>query len=447
MRATTVVVLAASLLTLPLGVTKADARCSTFSQSTMYDAGVSPIASWRTDYPSSATLETPPWHNIPFATEPARYMDAVLGTVRPYFRYQDSKLVSTGSEPWWMSEWMDYDKLGREPLMGLTKELAPFKRQLSRISEAGSQVWAVNFYNEPGAVALHQVFADPCLPEVPQKLLFQEGTVAIKFLFTDANLGKFAGQVGYITDGPVYRAHIDREGTGWPADTTGRMTRNVNLLQLDISVRDSNAGETGWVFGTFVWMGPRKGDGLFDNLIPAVLTWANDTGVTTDAIKESWTNPSVASTLSGWTERPFLGFRGRGNGPADNSNSSCMSCHAAARLPLASVGIARPGKNPVDLTDAAAVSAHVKRWFQNIKPGEVFEPNDPPAVAALDYSLQIRAAIERVCRACADGAIQGETPAICVKANYYTGPQCIQQDAKKVLEEQNMRNDLSLPRE
>ncbi|ESX86264.1 hypothetical protein X754_28865 [Mesorhizobium sp. LNJC403B00] len=374
-------------------------------------------------------------------------MNAVLSTVRPYFRYEDNALTSTGSEPWWMSEWMDYDKLGRESLMGLTKELAPLKRQLSMKSEAGSQVWAVNFYNEPGAVALHQVFADPCLPVVPQKLMFLEGSVAIKFLFTDANLGKFSGQIDYLNEGPIYHAHIDREGTGWPADTTGRVTRDVNLLQLDISVRDSNASETGWVFGTFVWMGPKKGDGLFDNLMPAVLIWANDKDVTTKAIKESWINPSVASTLSGWAERPFLGFLGRGNGPADNRNSSCISCHAAARLPLASVGIARPGKNPVDLNDAAAVSAHVKLWFQNIKPGEVFEPNDPPAVAALDYSLQIRAAIERLCQACEDGAMQGKTPDVCVKADYYAGPQCVQQGAKKVLEAQRTRNDLSLPRE
>ncbi|TIS45803.1 hypothetical protein [Mesorhizobium sp.] len=426
---------------------QATARCKTFSQSTMYDAGISPIAAWRTDYPSSSSAGAPAWSTISFASEPARYMEAVLETVRPYFRYKDASLAGTGSEPWWMSEWMDYDKFGREPLMGLTKELAPRTHQLSQTSQSGSQVWAVNFYNEPGAVALHQVFADPCSPVVPEKLLFPEGTVAIKFLFTDANLGRFTSQVDYLNGGPVYRAHIDLEGVGFPADTSARKTREVNMLQLDIGVRDSNATKTGWVFGTFVWMGPLKGDGLFDNLVPAVLLWGNDEGVVSDDIKESWVNPAIKTKLSGWNERPFLGFQGRANGPADNLNSSCLSCHAAARLPLAPAGIARPGRDPVDLDDAAAVAAHVDLWFKNIKPGEVFQPANPLAVAALDYSLQVRAAIERMCQACEDGALDGDTPDICAKAGYFTGPRCVPQSTDKVMASQGMRQIQALPRE
>ncbi|MBD9628009.1 hypothetical protein IB279_34215 [Ensifer sp. ENS06] len=430
-----------------LSSSEADARCKVFTQSTMYDAGISPVGAWRTDYPSSSSPGTPAYSAISFATEPARYMEAVLETVRPHFRFRNASLVGTGSEPWWMSEWMDYEKFGREPLMGLTKELAPRARQLSPTSRSGSQVWAVNFYNEPGAVALHQVFAEPCSPVVPEKLLFQEGTVAIKFLFTDANLGRFAGQVDYLNGAPVYRAHIDREGVGFPADTSRRETRDVNLLQLDIGVRDSNAIKTGWVFGTFVWMGPPKGDGLFDNFVPAVLLWGNDEGVVTDDIKESWINPAIKAKLSGWNERPFLGFRGRANGPADNQNSSCLSCHAAARLPLAAEGIAKSGSTPVDLSDAAAVAAHVDLWFKNIKPGEVFQPTSPPAVATLDYSLQVRAAIERMCQACEDGALDSITPDICVKAGYFAGSRCVPQGADKVIASQGRRQIQSLPRE
>lgn len=445
MRIPITIFLIAGMLALSSGT--ATARCKTFSQSTMYDAGISPVAAWRTDYPASSSAGAPAWNTIPFATEPERYMAAVLDSVRPFFHFKANSLVGTGSEPWWMSEWMDYDKFGREPLMGLTKELAPRTHQLSQTSQTGSQVWAVNFYNEPGAVTLHQVFADPCSPAVPEKLLFAEGSVAIKFLFTDANLGKFAGQVDYLNGGPVYKAHIDPEGIGFPADTSGRKTRDVNMLQLDIAIRDHNASKTGWVFGTFVWMGPLKGDGLFDNLVPAVLLWANDEGVVSDDIKESWINPAISAKLSGWKERPFLGFQGRANGPADNLNSSCLSCHAAARLPLATVGIAKPGKNPVDLSDAAAVAAHIDLWFRNIKPGEVFQPANPPAVAALDYSLQVRAAIERMCQACADGAMAGTTPAICAKAGYFAGPMCIPQSAEKVMVSQGMRKIQSLPRE
>lgn len=445
MRAVIKLALISSLAGLACG--KADARCSTFTASTMHDAGVTPVAKWRTDYPSSSSASAPTWSTISFATEPERYMAAVLETVRPHFRYMNDRLEGTGAEPWWMSEWMDYEKFGREPLMGLTKELAPRSRQLSKTSERGSQVWAVNFYNQPGAVVLGSVFADPCSPTVPAKLEFAGGTVAIKFLFTDANLDRFAGQVAYLDGAPVYKAHIDPEGTFFPAPVTGRETRKVNLLQLDIGVRDSNANKTGWVFGTFVWMGPPRGDGVFDNLVPAVLLWANDEGVVTDEITESWINPAIEAQLSGWTERPFLGFQGRANGPADNLNSSCLSCHAAARLPLAAVGIARPGSNPVDLTDDAAIASHVELWFKDVGPGEAFEPTNPAAVATLDYSLQVRAAIERMCFACKDGAMTGVAPTICAQAGYFGGAMCAVNTKGAILEIQEARDEIPLPRE
>ena len=445
MRAVITLALVSTLLALSLG--HAAARCSTFTASTMHDVGVWPVAKWRTDYPSSSSAATPAWSTISFANEPERYLAAILDAVRPHFRLAEDRLQGNGSEPWWMSEWMDYEKFGREPLMGLTKELAPRIHQLSEISDKGSQVWAVNFYNETGAVVLGTVFADPCFPTVPAKLDFAEGTVAIKFLFTDANLGRFAGQVGYLEGGPVYKAHIDPEGTFFPAGVSGRETRGVNLLQLDIAVRDGNASKTGWVFGTFVWMGPPKGDGLFDNLVPAVLLWANDEGVLTDDIKESWINPAIESQLSGWDERPFLGFNGRANGPADNLNSSCLSCHAAARLPSAAAGIAQSGSNPVDLTDDAAVARHVELWFKNIAPGEAFEPTNPPVVATLDYSLQVRAAIERMCLACKDGAMIGVAPPICAQADYFQGPMCLANSAGAILGIQEARDDIPLPRE
>ncbi|MER8445032.1 hypothetical protein NKH52_17750 [Mesorhizobium sp. M1066] len=444
MRFVTLAFFAAWLLTAaPAGAVD---LCSTFTESTMHHAGVSPVATWRTDYPSRLSATPAPWSGISFADEPERYMKAVLDEVRPYFVRKDKTLVGAGDGPWWLSLWMDYDKLGREPLMGLTKELAPRTRQLSRTSESGSQVWAVNFYNEPGAVALHQVFADPCSPTIPKELLFAEGTVAIKFLFTDANLGKSAGQVGYLDGAPKYEAYIDPEGTYWPAETKARGKRDVNMLQLDLAVRDPNATKTGWVFGTFVWMGPSKGDGLYDNLVPAVLMWANDADVFDDKIKESWINPAVVAEFSGWDERPFLGFNGRANGPADNLNSSCLSCHAAARLPLAKDGIARPGKFPVNLKNQKEVEDHVKLWFQDIQPGELFQPSNPPAVAAVDYSLQIRAAIERMCFACKDGAMQGATPEICRTTHYFDGAICIKKMKPEVLMSQKLREQ-NLPRE
>jgi hypothetical protein len=254
-------------------------------------------------------------------------------------------------------------------------------------------------------------------------MLFPEGTVAVKFLFTDGDLGSFAGQIGYLTGAPVYKAWVNAEGSGsTPIPPQRRVLRELQLLQVDMSVKDSRASKTGWVFGTFAWMGPATGDMMFDNLVPVSLMWANDEGVITDQIKESWINQQLTGKLYGWATRPYLGFFGRGNGPADNIRASCLACHATARLPRS----ARPGNyaDPSfriqDYTDSSKVQAVVDVWFKNIPAGGIFDAAfQPPAVATLDYSLQLNSAIDRMCQACADGAMGGSTPEICVKANLH----------------------------
>jgi hypothetical protein len=375
-------------------------------------------------------------------------MNAVLSTIRPYFKYNGSELAGTGTEPWWISEWMDYGDLGREPLMGLTKERGPLAGDLSDTAQQGSQVWAVNFYNEAGAVTLGKVFADPCSPSVPAQVLFAEGTVAIKFLFTDANRDRFTGQVAYLNNAPLYKAWIDAAGVGDHAPYTGRVERDVNLLQLDIAVKDMRDAKTGWVFGTYVWMGPTTGDGLYDNLVPAALIWADDEGVVNDQIKESWINPQLKNKIYGWAARPYLGFFGRGNGPADNILASCLSCHATARIPKSKFGIAAKSTDfsISDFQDATKVKAHVDKWFKNVPAGGNF--NDGlTAVAALDYSLQLQSAILRMCYACQDGALDGVTPAICASANNYTKAMCVKKPLVSVFAAQKERLAEPLPRQ
>jgi len=411
------------------------------------DVGVSPVAAWRTDYPDSSGNAPTPWLQHDFATDPQAYMAAVLSTVRAHFRADGNRLVGTGAEPWWISEWMDYDLPGREPLMGLTKERGPRNGDLSPVSIRGPQVWAVGFYNQSGAVTFGEIFADPCQPSVPEKVLFAEGAAAIKFLFSDANLGKFAGQVPYLDGAPIYDAHIDPEGVSGAAPIQNRSNRKVQLLQLDIAIKDDRATKTGWVFGTFAWVGPKTGDGLFDNLVPVSLAWANDAGATTDNITESWINASLEGKLFGWAARPHLGFLGRANGPADNIRSSCLSCHAAARTPRSDRGLLGSGFNLSDLNNPAKVKAHVDVWFQNIMAGEVFDPTNPPAVAALDYSLQLEAAIDRACLACKDGAFDGPTPPICKAAGFHTEPTCRQLSLMSVVISQENRADRPLPRQ
>jgi hypothetical protein len=77
-----------------------------------------------------------------------------------------------------------------------------------------------------------------------------------------------------------------------------------------------------------------------------------------------------------------LGWEGRLNGPVDNPESSCLSCHATASLPQyerVPPGDLQPEKK--------------KFWFRNFKVdvagGEPFWPG----TETLDYSLQLSSGI------------------------------------------------------
>ena len=307
--------------------------------------------------------------------------------------------------------------------MGLTKERGPDPGDLAETHRGGYQVWAVGFYNRPGATVLSTVFAQPCNPQLPGSVSFPEGTVAIKFLFTDAS----PDEVTYLRSAPEYDANIDEPGSGSrPRLVEDRRQTIVRLLQVDISVKDKNAPETGWVFGTFGWVGPLKGDGLYDNLVPVSLQWGNDPRVYDTRIAESWINPDLQNIMYGWAKRPALGFNGRANGPADNIRSSCLSCHAAARTARSSKGILDSRFHMVnDMADAQKVRQHVDVWFNNLKGGDLFDPgNSAPAVSALDYSLQLEAAMSRMCKACTAGALSGPTPAVCRTAKFHDAPTC-----------------------
>lgn len=396
--------------------------CPRFDASTMKVDGIAQ-AQWREDYPSTSpnSRDTQPWETISFRSFPADYMQKVLETAKPHFKNADGRLVGTGSEPWWISKWLDYGTSGREVLMGLTKERGPKAGDLSATSTESAQVWAVGFYNTPGAAVLGEIFADPCAPSLPVNLKFPDDTVSIKFLFTDASVD----EVAYLKGAPVYQAYIDRAGSSSASlPVSARTPQLLRLLQVDIAVKDARSVDTGWVFGTFVWKGPPKGDQLFDNLVPVSLQWGNDPGVyDASSIRQSWVNEDLKGVTYGWPRRPSMGFMGRANGPADNVRSSCISCHSAARSPRATIGLLDSNFNMNRLDDTTAVKQHVDTWFQNIKSGQLFQSGEP-AAANLDYSLQLEAAAFRVCAACEAGDLTGDTPPICRSSGFYNRPTC-----------------------
>ena len=402
----------------------AQAACKNFTGSTL-EYGDGPKASWRTDYPlqnprisDEERLAEYPWTAIDFERSPKKYMDAVLSKIKDNFRIDGDRLVGIGIEKWWISHWMDYGSSGRERRMGLTKERGPRKGDLADGSSEGFQVWAVGFYNEPGSFTFGEIFADPCDPFLPVRVRFPRDTVSMKFLVTDAD----PEEVTYLKGAPEFKALIDpTSDDGRPED---RVSKTVRLLQLDIAVKDRRARGPGWVFGTFGWVGPAKGDMLFDNLKHVSLQWGNDPGVYNREIRESWINEELDGVMYGWAERPTLGFNGRANGPADNIRSSCLSCHSAARAPRSTLGILGARFNiENDFTDPMRVIDHVETWFTNRSGSELFSPEEP-AASVLDYSLQLDAATFRMCRACGAGDLTGDTPLVCRTTGFYNRPVC-----------------------
>jgi hypothetical protein len=404
----------------------ANAQSCSLSESTAANPSSGKVdMPWRTDFPTVAPTAPLPWSSIDFMVDWKGYMSAVLGSIRGAgLQISSSRLTMPAGHPWWIVPWMDYSEAGRERFNGLTKERSSIQKDLGPNADR-AQLWAIGWYNAVGAFAFGKIFADPCQPTPSAGIPFPQGTAAVKFLFTDVDPATV--NTGYLQGSPEIHAFIDAQGVFGPSDPKNRVDRVVRLLQVDIGVRDSRATETGWVFGTFVWRGPPKGDRLFDNLEPVGLQWGNSPfakGTQFDtpmgaALTQQRIDNAIETLLSGWTERPWLGFQGRVNGPADNKLSSCLSCHGAAQTPRSfALGFVESGAGPVAQPGDTAiilrrkVARHVFAYFRNIRPGEIFDVTEPDAIP-LDYSLQLESSFSRMCKACAEGKLSGLTPQIC----------------------------------
>lgn len=391
------------------------ARSSAFNGSTV-------ALPWRTDLPTGPGTATHAWEAVPLTSWEA-YMAAVLAEIRASgLKLQGDRIAMDANAPWWITPWMDFGDNGRERNLGLTKERNAGLHDLSPTSAAGAQVWAVGFYNREGASALGKVFADPCNPVYPTgAAAFPPKSASFKLLYTTAD----SAQVAYIAGGPQVTAFIG-------PTVAARAARPLRLLQMDIAVRDARS-PTGWVFGTYIWKGPRTGDGLLDNLVPVGMAWGNDPAAAASprdafaTLGETRLNPTLAGVVwkgpgQTWPERPWPGFQGRLNGPADNLRSSCLSCHALAQWPRSpTLGIV-PNTQTFSMANLAQASVRNTlrtRYMTNVAAGALTRPSEATPTStwggakSLDYSLQLEAAFERMCRACAQGALTGPTPAVC----------------------------------
>jgi hypothetical protein len=92
-----------------------------------------------------------------------------------------------------------------------------------------------------------------------------------------------------------------------------------------------------------------------------------------------------------------LGYAGRLNGPADNNQSSCMSCHSTSGLTLTQTpqGIradAPPLVAAAAPTPPAMTTERMLAWFANLPSGVPFSWDTQ---LSLDYQLQMAIGIQR----------------------------------------------------
>ena len=331
-------------------------------------------------------------------------------------------------QDWYHVPWQHWGTTGREGYHGLTREGPLSAQVLHRNQSQASYAYAVGFYNGPGGYTIGQVWPSPyqgpdltrMIEAMDDGFAFPEGTVVGKFLFT--SLGP--DQVPWLANPLQWQAYMyDCDVTdpkACPSDMTqaDRSTHMVNLLQMDVMVKDSRAAEAGgWVFGTFAYNGAAaqseqwgdayaaacadiEGPGKnWCNLMPVGVQWGNDPDNRTAFINQKPTETRINAELTetwinGDPALPamHLGFNSRLNGPADNPSSSCMSCHSTGQV--ASVSAIMPWLPPNNVPKPAndtQASDEWMRWFRNFSDGETF---DAGQAVSMDFSMQLTKSIE-----------------------------------------------------
>lgn len=354
-----------------------------------------PVFAPRFDYPASPTADVYAWQAISFRKAPERYLQALLAYALSGQDREHWRLAANPLRGWYHVPWLGRDANGREFIHGLTRarDLAP--GELGAAQTACRQNWALAFYNDVGGAVLGKIWGqggrDPDLSGLP----FPAGTVAVKLVFTEADVADDARLAG----APEVEAniHVDRtpgdaacapavDESGKPAT---RAPRRLRLIQVDIAAREDRASyKTGWVFGSFIYDGRRAGDDPWAKLTPMGLMWGNDPQLTDDAAAAD-AKPRQSIVFEAGSG---FGRGGRMNGIVDERSSACSSCHMAAQWPTVA-----PMTAPADW-------AQGRCWFRNLDarypfgfaPGRAGGCSDTAAltkVRSLDFSLQLGVAL------------------------------------------------------
>lgn len=376
-----------------------------------------PIFHLKADFPNRLPDHLPEFlEKIDFRTQPLAYMEAVRdysfeGNLPNWDPWQNHV------RQWYHIPWLHPTSTGpnayppnggTEGFHGLIKEAPVSPLQLGpgqKGKEGNYSVYAITLINDLAGYTMGKMWRDPQNPDPRATDArfgggFPVGTVFAKLLFTDAPQG--TDHLPFLENPLQWTAYITPTFFPTGSQPVQRVVGKVNLLQMDIAVRDARAdqpGLTGWVFGTFVYNGQLKHANKFMNLVPLGLMWGNDPENRinkTDPFPPVHTkvNKQLQQTLIFDTPQlppQHLGWNGRLNGPADLNTTSCMSCHITAQypavtslVPAGAVPDGGPTPPPQGGTD------DWMKWFQNVRCATSMDPR----TYSTDFSFQVAIALQ-----------------------------------------------------
>ncbi len=365
--------------------------------------------------------------------------------------------------PWYHIPFQTYDAMsGREFTNGLTREAPVTFSVKSATGTDHATMWAIAVFNPTAAYTLGQIWRPDGTANIPSSdIEFEEGAVIGKPLFNTSTIEQLPllenmPKVNANISDPDFCGCVPAKGTectlveeSQQCPRSYAQWNDVKLLQFDIAIKDKRAKGTGWVFGTFVADGVRKAKepDPWMRMSLLGLMWGNDTPPANqlaynypqdprkNGFKEEvimWETVDYLNALGGSASMQQLGHLGcnhRLNGPADNANSSCMSCHGSASVPdqnldtpamisqfnpaqtqecvapiqgSKDIGIDRSG-NHASVKDKVSFAEVDSVYFANVPAGAPFDiPFAQPDYASgreswisLDYSLQLSIALKQ----------------------------------------------------
>jgi len=376
-----------------------------------------PVFRLKADFPTKKPKTLPAFLSIDFKKEPLKYIEAVRdyafeGNLPDWDPYKNDV------RGWYHIPWLHPTTTGpnayppnggTEGFRGLIKEAPISAGQLgpNLLGVPGDySVYAITLVNDMAGYAMGRMWKDPENPDprVLDKRFpdggFPHGTVFAKLLFTDAPKG--IDKVDYLENPLQWKAYITENF--WLSST--RTVGTVNLLQMDIAVRDPRADRSptnpqgmGWVFGTFCYNGQLNNSNKFMNLVPVGLMWGNDPDIRVNKTSpfpptKTVVNKDLKETVIFESKNlppQHLGWNGRLNGPADLNTVSCLSCHITAQYPQATALVpdgAAPdgGKEP----PPQGGTVEWMHWFQNIDSATSMDPQ----TYSTDFSFQVAIALQ-----------------------------------------------------